>query len=334
MAVPSTMQALQLSDYSGLDAITLTEKPVPQPGKGEVLIKILATTANPSDLHFVNGEYGIRKALPVVPGFEACGLVVATGEGVDSLQDQRVACFAAQDKDGTWAEYMVTSMTNCFPLQDQVTDEQGTTMLVNPFTAMVLVKLAQEARAKAVVQTAAAGQVGRMIQRLCAERDIPCINIVRRQEQVNVLKSDGAEYVLNSSEKGFYDDLRQLCKELKVNYAFDAVGGRMTGMLLETIRRGGTVNIYGGLSGKPATLNPGQLIFGDKTVTGFWLSRWFPRQERATALDLSKQVQDMLDETLQSAIAGYCTLENALEGLRAYADNMTAGKVIIQPRGT
>ncbi|MCI0710930.1 MAG: zinc-binding dehydrogenase [Chloroflexi bacterium] len=334
MSLPSTMQALQLSNYSGLDALILTETPMPQPGHNDVLVKILATTANPSDLHFMKGEYGFTKPLPVVPGFEGCGLVVAAGEGAESLQGQRVACFAAQDKDGTWAEYMVTGANNCFPLQDHVTDEQGTTMLVNPFTAIALLNLAQEAGAKAVVQTAAAGQVGRMVQRLCNDRAISCVNIVRREEQVTLLKGDGAPYVLNSSEDGFFDTLRQTCRELKVSYAFDAVGGRMTGMLLEAIRRGGTVNVYGVLSGKPASLNGGQLIFGDKTVTGFWLSRWFARQERSTALDVSNQVQELLDDTLQSAIQGYYTLATALDGLRTYEDNMTAGKVIIQPAVT
>lgn len=331
MPVPSTMQALQLSEYTGLDALTVKEMPVPQPGHNEVLVKILTTTVNPSDLHFMEGEYGFIKPLPVVPGFEACGVVVVAGQDAESLQGQRVACFAAQDKDGTWAQYMVTGANNCFPLQDHVTDEQGTTMLVNPFTAIALLNLAQEAGAKAVAQTAAAGQIGQMVQRLCNERDIACVNIVRREEQVTLLKADGAQYVLNSSENGFFDALRQTCRELKVSYAFDAVGGRMTGMLLEAIRRGGTVNVYGVLSGKPASLNGGQLIFGDKTVTGFWLSRWFARQERATALDVSRQVQGMLDDTLQSAIRGHYTLANALDGLRNYAENMTAGKIIIQP---
>lgn len=331
MPLPSTMHALQLSEYTGLDALTLKEIPVPQPGQNEVLVKILATTANPSDLHFMEGEYGFTKPLPVVPGFEGCGVVVVSDEGAESLQGQRVACFAAQDQDGTWAEYMVTGANNCFPLQEHVSDEQGTTMLVNPFTAIALVNLAQEAGARAVAQTAAAGQIGRMVQRLCNERGIACVNIVRRDEQVTLLKSEGAQYVLNSSEDGFFEALRQTCRELKVSYALDAVGGRMTGMLLEAIRRGGTVNVYGVLSGKPASLNGGQLIFGEKTVTGFWLSRWFVRQERSAALDVSRQVQGMLDDTLQSAIQGHYTLATALDGLRTYADNMTAGKVIIKP---
>ena len=333
MSLPTTMHALQLSEYAGLNALTLTETPLPQPGQNEVLVKILATTANPSDLHFMKGEYGFTKPLPTVPGFEACGEVVTAGEGAEALLGQRVACFAAQDKNGTWAEYMVTGANNCFPLQEHVSDEQGTTMLVNPFTALALLNLAQEAEAKAVAQTAAAGQIGRMVQRLCSDRGIPCVNIVRREEQVMLLKSEGTQHILNSSDDGFFDVLRQTCRELKVSYAFDAVGGRITGMLLEAIRRGGTVNVYGVLSGKPASLNGGQLIFGDKTVTGFWLSRWFARQEHSTALDFSSQVQAMLDDTLQSAIQGHYTLTNALEGLRTYADNMTAGKVIIKPNG-
>ena len=110
------MRAVELRDYEGgADALAVVDKPVPRPVEGQVLVRIHASPVNPSDLSFLRGAYGIKKKLPVVPGFEASGEVVASGGGVwaNHIVGRRVACAAPAGGDGTWAEYMVAEAALC-----------------------------------------------------------------------------------------------------------------------------------------------------------------------------------------------------------------------------
>ena len=165
------MRAVQLKAYDGKPgSLTVAEVPVQRPGPGEVLVKVFASPVNPSDLAFITGNYGIKKALPATPGFEGSGTVVATGSGMMArvMTGRRVACAAADPKStgGMWAGYIVTSAQFCVPLSKRVDLEQGATMLVNPLTAWALVGEARRGRHRAIVQTAAASALGRMVVRL------------------------------------------------------------------------------------------------------------------------------------------------------------------------
>ncbi|MDQ3805658.1 MAG: alcohol dehydrogenase catalytic domain-containing protein, partial [Acidobacteriota bacterium] len=140
-SIPATMRAVELRSYEGGEAgLTVVEKPVPRPGRGEVLVRMAAAPVNPSDLMFVRGMYGQRKRLPVVPGFEGSGVVVAAGGGLMAryLKGRRVACAAPFDGDGTWAEYMSAPAAQCIPLRKGVELEHAASMIVNPFTAWAL----------------------------------------------------------------------------------------------------------------------------------------------------------------------------------------------------
>ncbi|MBX3061972.1 MAG: zinc-binding dehydrogenase [Anaerolineae bacterium] len=331
-AIPKMMKALQLNNFDGTAALELVEKPVPQPQAGEVLIKISAASVNPSDLAFLNGDYKSQKKPPIVAGFEGSGEVVAVGAGLLGryLLGKRVACVAA-DGDGTWAQYMITKSNLCLPLQKQITDEQGAALLINPFTAYVLVSLAEKAHAKALVQTAAASQVGRMVERLCQHKELPVINIVRRDEQAQLLRDMGARHILNSSADGFEGQLSSLCQQLQASYAFCAVGGRVTGQILKALIDGGTVNIYGLLSEELPVIDTLQLLFNGKQMIGFWLPVWFAQQNILTLLRIGFKVQKLLSSTLASTIQGRYALPQAIEAIKHYAANMTEGKVLITP---
>src|SRR5262245_46472731 len=146
-SIPRTMRAIELRSYDGRpESLVLVEKLVPAPGPGQVLVRMAASPINPSDLMFLRGQYGFKKGLPVVPGFEGSGTVVAGGGGfiASMLQGRRVACAAASPdlQDGTWAEYTVTSARLCIPLLRDVDLEQAAMMLVNPLTAWALVDIA------------------------------------------------------------------------------------------------------------------------------------------------------------------------------------------------
>src|SRR5215469_7250638 len=216
-AIPTTMRAVVLHRYEigSYASLTLEERPTPQPGKSEVLVRMTASPINPSDLASLQGLYGVQKALPMVPGIEGCGTVVRTGSSLVArrLLGKRVAC-AAGAGDGAWAEYMVASAVQCSPLPASVSDEQGAMRIVNPYTAWAHLKIARQARARAIVQTAAASALGQMVNRLAQLRGVQVVNIVRREAQAETLQALGAKHILNSESSDFDSQLRDLCRQV------------------------------------------------------------------------------------------------------------------------
>jgi NADPH2:quinone reductase len=328
------MLAVQLSAYDGSPgSIHVVEMPVPRPGPGQVLVRVYASPINPSDLMFVQGLYGFKKPLPAVPGFEGSGTVVAAGSGLmpRMMMGRRVACAAADPKipGGMWAEYLVTNAQMCIPLRKSVNMEQAAMMLVNPLTAWALVDEARRGGHKAMVQTAAASALGRMIVRLAKRFGIPLINIVRREEQVKLLRGMGAEHVLNSSAQDFDAALRDLCHKLGATIGFDAVAGETTLRVMQAQPPRSRLLVYGGLSLAPSQADPGSLIFEEKHLEGFWLSAWLRRKNLLAQMRIGGNVQELLGSDLKSEVHARMPLSDAARGLAEYQANMTAGKVLL-----
>jgi NADPH:quinone reductase-like Zn-dependent oxidoreductase len=338
VSIPETMQAVELRAYDGsLHSLHVVEKPVPMPSHGQVLIRVAAAPINPSDLLFLRGLYGFKKALPVVPGFEGSGTVVARGGGflARMLEGRRVACAAASPdiRDGTWAEYVVTSAQLCIPLRRDVELEQAAMMLVNPLSAWALVDIARRAGHRAVVQTAAASALGRMLVRLGQRFSLTVVNIVRRSEQVETLRALGVtpDHVLNSTDNDFDQRLKETCHRLNATLGFDAVGGEMTGRMLRAMPRGSRALVYGDLSLESCRIDSSSLIFEGKKVDGFWLSEWLRHRSLLRQLMLTRQVQNLLAIELKSDVQGRFPLEAIGLAISRYSANMSGGKVLLIP---
>lgn len=330
---PSRMRALLLRSYEGPAGLEVAERPVPRPGRGEVLVHIAASPVNPSDLAFLLGLYAYRKELPCVPGIEASGTVVEAGRGLVGrrLVGKRVACAASESGEGTWAQYAVVRALHCLPLPARVTDHQGAMALVNPLTAWGLMEAARKRRARAVVNTAAASALGRMILRLSKRFGIEVAHVVRREEQTELLRSEGARYVLSSAGPDFDRRLLELCASLPVRLAFDAVGGEMTGRLLTALPRGSRVILYGALSLEPCSLPPGPIIFEEKALDGFYLPNWLAGKNLLSALRVQRAVARLLGTVLGSDVREQVSLDEAPRAVTEYVAAMTEGKVLIVP---
>ena len=331
--IPTTMRAVVLHTYEigSYTSLALEERPTPRPGKGEVLVRMAASPINPSDLASLQGLYGVQKALPMVPGIEGCGTVVKTDSSLLArrLLGKRVAC-AAGAGDGAWAEYMVTSALQCSPLPASVSDEQGAMRIVNPYTAWAHLKIARQAGACAIVQTAAASTLGQMVNRLARLRGVQVVNIVRRDAQAETLRDLGAKHILNSESSNFESQLRDLCRQLDVRLAFDAVAGTMTARLLGALPPEARVVVYGGLAGELISFNPGALIFNQQRVEGFYLGRWIAHQNPLALLAMQRQLYRLGDLT-HAVIQLRAPLEDVRQAISTYEANMSAGKVLLLP---
>lgn len=328
---PNKMRALLLTEFDGNPQ--LQEVDVPLPVKGEVLIKIDSSPINPSDYSFIRGLYSTKKQLPVIPGFEASGIVVATGDDFMSkrLLGKSVACFAPMEGNGTWAEYMLTKNNLVIPLKKGFDLEQGSMLLVNPLSAVAMLEIAKKRGCKAIANTAAASALGQMLNSLCINQNISLVNIVRRKEQAELLKSQGAKYVINSSSENFAKELSSTFSELQVTLAFDAIAGQMGADLLEAQPSGGEVMVYGALSEQPVSAHPGKLIFEKKKVSGFWLSEWITHQPMIKMLFTFNKIQKYISEKHRTSIHKRVTLENTVDGINLYIEKMSAGKILVKP---
>lgn len=338
--IPNQMRALLLEQYrddvaEAIGALKVVERPVPTLRRGQVLVRIEAAPCNPSDLLLLQGKYGTLKTLPSVPGWEGAGTVVASGGGwlASWLQGRRVACGLQVDRDGTWAEYFVANATECIPLKRQLPIEQAANLIINPLTAMGLLDTARRRGHRAAVHTAGASHLGRMLVAMAKEARFTIINVVRRNAQVELLRSMGVEHVLNSSDETFSEQLRDACSRLRATAAFEAVAGHMTGTVINAMPPSSTVFVYGALSEEwCAEIDPIAIIFENKTVTGFYLGTWLRRCGALGILRAAGRVQRMLiDGCIKTTPQRQVTLDEAVEGLQQYVDHMTDGKVLITP---
>jgi NADPH2:quinone reductase len=340
--IPEKMRAVVLNEYhddiaAAIGGLKVMERPVRAPCHGQVLVKIAAAPCNPSDLLLLQGKYGTLKKLPTVPGWEGAGTVVATGGGwlARWLMGKRVACALRADRDGTWAEYVVANADNCIPLKAGLPTEQGASLIINPLTAKGLLGTARRAGHRAAVHTVGASQLGRMMLAMAIEMKYPLINVVRRDAQVELLKSLGAKHVLNSSDEEFSGKLQSLCKQLGATAAFEAVAGDMTGTVINAMPPGSMVYVYGALSQESCgNIDPIQLVFHRKSMTGFYLGNWLDSRGAIGIFRAAGRVQRMIiDGRIATTIQRRLDLDEVVDGLHQYVHNMTGGKMLIMPHG-
>ena len=282
--IPTTMKRLVVT-APGKDVasckIEIEVVPVPKPGSGEVLIKVAAAAINPSDYMAWHGCK--QEDCPFAMGSEGSGVVVATGEGyATSLSTftckvgTKVGFVGLKNKQGAYSEYVVASaMESVFAMPDDLPVEDAASFFVNPYTAVGIIDTAKEQGAKAMIHTAAASQLGQMIVKLALTEGMEIINVVRREEQAEMLKSLGAKHVVVSgSGDSWKEELKAKVKELGATVAFDAIAGQSAGDLLDVLPPKGTVNVYGGLAGRVENVDPLALIYQEKKLKGFFLKAW------------------------------------------------------------
>ena len=264
--LPDTMRTVVI-DEPGAEP-RIEERPLPRPAPGEVLVRIAASPINPSDLMALQGLYGTSWAFPLIPGFEGSGRVVAAGGGLLGryLMGRSVACVA--DKQGLWAEYAVTRAARCVALPGDLPLGPAAMSFVNPLTALALVRIAGRGGHGSAISTAAGGALGRMIQARARMQGLKIINVVRRPEQAEEMRAAGVSRVLSTEAPDFDERLAEICRRLRCRIAFDAVGGALTGRLVQAMGRRSEVLVYGALAMEPVTLNPGTMIFKGRHPPG------------------------------------------------------------------
>ncbi|WP_199556392.1 alcohol dehydrogenase catalytic domain-containing protein [Sandaracinobacteroides hominis] len=339
------------------------------PADDEVIVRVEAAPINPSDLGLLVGPAdiasvettsgGLRFTIPparlpsvqgrlgqsMPVGNEGAGVVVAAGAGVRALQGKRVAMVGG----GMYADYRKIKAREVVPLPDGVTSAEGASLFVNPLTALGFVETAKLEGHKAIIHTAAASNLGQMLQKICLADGVPLVNIVRSQAQADILRGIGATHVLNSTDGDFRGALLKAVKETGATIAFDAIGGGTLGSdIVQAMERAAVsrmtafsrygseefkqLYIYGALDLSPTVLN--RLAFGfDWSVSGWLL---FPFMKKAGPEISGRMRQRVLDEIKTTFVSNYTKVIGLAEALqpdvlRAYERKATGEKYLIDP---
>jgi NADPH2:quinone reductase len=327
---PETMQAVFLDGPDG--RLVVKEVKIPDPGPGDVLVKMSASPVNPSDLARIKDAIAEYDLASYIPGLEGSGKVVAAGKGIlPSLWiGKRVSCTPHYLTSGTWSEYMVTRATNCFPVGRKISDEQGSMSIVNPLTALAFFEIAKQNKHKAIINNAAASALGRMIELLGKKHRIPVINVVRNKKQVDMLRQLGSRYVLDSSDPSFIEHFGSVAHELSATLLLDSVCSRQLELMCDALPPDSTILIYGNLSGEEKILfKPRTLILNNINISGFYLGARAKKNSLFRNMMNLREVGSLMSNELKISIQDRFPLTRAQEAVDTYLANMSAGKVLI-----
>lgn len=359
-------------DEGGTLKLSLVDTPVIAPKAGEVLVRVEAAPINPSDLglllgpadvttmkaagtadspelHFTVPEDRLRavaarigESLPI--GNEGAGTVIAAGEGAEALMGKRVGMMGG----AMYAQYRTVRVMDCIPLPDDASAADGASCFVNPLTALSMVEAMRMEGHTALVHTAAASNLGQMLNRICIADGVPLVNVVRSDEQVALLKAAGAVHVCNMSAPGFFEDLVSALRATGATIAFDAVGGgKLANQILAAMEivcaekegaysRYGSetykqVYMYGVLELAPTTLTRSYgMAWG---LSGWLLTPFLKKLGMEGAIRLRNRVATELKTTFASHYTRTISMKQALEPavVADYAARATGKKYLIDP---
>ena len=309
--------------------IALATLPIPVPAKDQVLIKLRAASVNPSDLHFIKGEYGQPRVKGAVAGFEGCGDVVSAGAGAKGLIGKRVAFVAANA--GAWAEYVVADTLTCIPLRPDISDEDGAAQIVNPLTAMAMVDIAAKASDSFVI-SAATSQLGKLMIGLAKNKGLNAIALVRRENAVEPLLNMGAAAVIVTTANSFRDDFEATSRKYKPRVFLDAVCDQTSETVFTLMPNRARWVCYGKLSRvAPVLTQMGQFTFMGKQIEGFWLTNWMRNTPPSDQKQAIGEVQARFaDGRWKTDVSARLSLNEVVDGL-ADALKLPDGKVMITP---
>jgi NADPH:quinone reductase-like Zn-dependent oxidoreductase len=205
-------------------------------------------------------------------------------------------------------------------------------LLTNPLTTTVLLETGLGHGHRAFVQNAAAGAIGKMMVRTCAQRGVALVNVVRRAEQAVALRGIGAEHVVIAGEPGAPEALRALCERLGVTCGFDAVAGDGTDQLARAIGIDGRILVYGMLSGAPCRIDTDTLVFRRLHVDGFTMYAWLEQTSLLGKLRTLAAAQKRLADDLRSEIRATRPLREFADALAMARGTTSDGKVLFARR--
>lgn len=338
------------------DVLRVADVPLPEPGPGEVRVRMLLSPVNPSDFNMIRGTYneamhklpwnrgkdaaamsadpeGLRPAivLPHTPGGDGVGVVEKAGAGflAGRLVGKRVAVIPGRH--GNWREFNVVPARQAIPVGDGMPLEQAAAFFINPVTAYALTREVLRVPRRAwLLQTAAGSQVGRMVIRLGKKFGFKTLNVVRRSAQREALTALGADAVIATDTQDVADEVARFTDGRGVPFALDCVGGALFSQILTCLAPRGRLVTYGTLSGEPAVFSPRDVMTPLATIEGFFLPQWMLTRTLVKKVTVLRHVKNLVRAgVLVSDVGEVFPMDRVQDAVRVAQDGR-GGKVFLR----
>ena len=353
------MKSTRLRNFTrNADDIEIVDVSKPEPGPGQVCVRMLLSPVNPSDLNYVHGTYhaalqriiwnqgagpdgevsfdpghdNLCPSPPYALGGEGMGIVESTGSSLLArrLAGRRVA-IAAPPPNGTWKEYVVVDALKAVALPDTIPDEQGAMFFVNPFTAYVMTReVLKVPRDQWLLVTAAGSALGKSVVRLGKLYGFKTLCVVRSDSNSDALRELGTDAIVETNHQNLVQSVREITAGQGVGYAIDCVGGELTADVVRCLGLGGRLLVYGTLANSPLTVPLRDLMMPSAEISGFLLPNWLAAQSPLGLLGTLRTVRRLMAKGLfDTEVTATFELAQVSEAIAAATRPGRTGKVML-----
>lgn len=312
------------------EVLTAEDCPLPEPGPGQVRLRMILAPIHNHDLWTVRGSYGYKPDLPAIGGSEGVGTVEALGDGVSGISlGQRVAVAGVH---GAWAEYFLAPAQSLVPLPEAISDEEAAQLVAMPFSALTLIEFLGVGPGDWIIQNTANGAVGKAVAMLAKARGIHAINLVRRDAAVADLGALGIGNAVSTEGAGWQDRVRAMVGDASIRAGVDSVGGKAAGQILSLLGDDSLLVSFGTMSGGAMEIGSGDLIFKQATVKGFWGAKVSAAMSPADKAQLMAElIRLVISGELTLPVGGIYGLDQVKEAVTASVTAGKAGKILLRP---
>jgi trans-2-enoyl-CoA reductase len=311
------------------EVLRVADRPLSEPGPNEVVVKMSAAPINPADLNSIEGKYPIKTPLPATPGMEGAGTVIEVGSAVRDLGVG--AQVILPHSFGTWREMAVIDATKLVATPNEIEPIQAAMLKVNPITAWRMVRdFVPLMSGDWLIQNAANSGAGQCVIQIARELGYRTVNVVRRPELVDELRSLGGDVVLVESEN-LRDEVAAATERAPIKLALNAVGGANALRVAKCLASDGTMVTYGAMSLEPLSIPNGMLIFKNLRFTGFWVNKWYDSATSAQRAETFAPLFEMAKRgLLRSKVEKMYPLREAQAAIAHASQNKRSGKIVFQ----
>jgi NADPH2:quinone reductase len=321
VSVLAPMRAIQIEEFGGPEVLKLVDIPVPEPGPGEVLVRVNRAGMNFADTHQRHNDYLAEQELPLVPGAEVAGVREDTGERVVALVGN-----------GGYAEYATAPGNLCFPIPDGIDDGTALAILLQGLTAYHLYRtVGRVARGETVVVHAAAGGVGSLAVQLGRPMGAGRVIATASSESKRALALElGADAAIDAAPEGMAERLIEANHGNRVDVVFEMAGGEIFRQSMKALAPFGRCVAYGIASREQNEIRTGALMRRSQAVVGFWL--WHCLEQPAMVDTALAELFDLAARgELRVVVGGEWGISEAAEAQVALAERRTQGKLLLDP---
>jgi len=324
------MQAVRVHRYCDLTSLSVEEVQRPVPAADEVLIRVRSAQISPSDMVSLYG-YPPGIPTPAMLGSKCAGEVVDAGAKASGYIGRRVGVIHKLEVRGAWAQYYCVPMDWCVELNPAASWDDGT-IYSNAVTAILLMDRVKSGGHTAIIQTAAASNMGRLLDRLCTRAGITCINVVHRTQLAEELKTSGAAVVLDSSLPSFVSDLERLCERYNATFAAEVVGGDLASIIYKALQPAGVLCWYGILASSVLSgLSTQETVLHNKRVEGLMMPFSLAQLPWYRAWWVKARAMSLLGSELKAQVVARFPLEQIQEAIACYQASRSQGAVVLVP---